>query len=129
LHKPQYPKIPKASSQLRPRNLSRHPCHKWYRCCFSPCERYITVIKGSGLPDALRMFSSWILDVHERIGDSAHFQRLATTGIRLNGRASHGMTFHPTKPVLALCLLNLTVLWQYSKKGGPSFSFLGFERL
>jgi hypothetical protein len=121
LHKPRYDRVPKVWSQTKRRNLSVHPCHAWFRCCFSPCEQYLIVIKGSGPPDSLRMFSSWVLDVYERVTQTPQFQRIAAVGLRLNGLASYSMTFHPTKPVLALSLLHATVLWHFSQKGSSCF--------
>lgn len=101
-----------------PRDLSNHPFHTWYRCYFSPLERYAIIIKGGCAPDEIRFEAAWVIDVHERIDDhSPVFQLIATTGIRLNGAASHSVVCHPHRAVLAISMPALTVLWRFGHKG------------
>ncbi|KAF8852440.1 hypothetical protein BDZ45DRAFT_730184 [Acephala macrosclerotiorum] len=96
-------------------NSSPNSCHKWFRCYFSPDEQYLAVIKGESAPDALRFNAVWVLDVHRRNDPlSPEFQLLATTGIRLDGNASHTVIFHPNKLILAISMKTSTSLWRVS---------------
>jgi hypothetical protein len=45
------------------------------------------------------------------------FQLIATTGIRLNGAASHAVVCHPHRAVLAISMPAFTVLWRFGHKG------------
>lgn len=101
-----------------PRDLSNHPFHTWYRCYFSSLERYVIIIKGDCPPDKIRFEAAWVIDVHERIVDhSLDFRLIVTTGIRLNGAASHAVVCHPHRAVLAISTPALTVLWRFGHNG------------
>jgi hypothetical protein len=100
-----------------PRDLSIHPCHKWFRCYFSPCEQYAVVIKGDSPPDAIRYKAAWVLDIHKRLDPYSPKFQLVATGIRLNGTTSHPVIFHPQKIVLAMSKAMQTVLWRVSSGG------------
>lgn len=91
--------------------------HKWLRCCFSPSEEYITVVKGVGPPSPSTQFSSWILEVYRNVDIHPNYRLIARSGVRLHARAFHTMLFHPTKPIIVLCLMSITVIWRFTSNG------------
>ncbi|PVH88665.1 hypothetical protein DL98DRAFT_648024 [Cadophora sp. DSE1049] len=120
LHTPQYMRRHNfESSSTRPRGPnSDHPPphHEWLRCCFSPSESYMTVLKGDGPPGPSRLFSSWILEIYHNVSLNLapNYQLIARSGVRMNPKASHPLLFHPTRPVVVLCLMSITVIWRFT---------------
>jgi hypothetical protein len=118
LHEPLYLPLSQTKyARAKPTHIAAQPCHKWLRCFFSPCETYLTALKGEGHPSAPRLFSSWVLEVYRKMNQTPEFLLTAISGVRLNGRATHAMLFHPTRPLLALCLMSTTAIWRFTLKG------------
>jgi hypothetical protein len=116
MNKPSYPLPSLALNRATSSNISAQLSHKWLRCSFSPCERYLLVTKGLHPPSEHR-FGSWILDIYRNTDQVPNYHLIATTGVRLNGNAVQSVVFHPTRPVVAICLLSITVLWRFTLKG------------
>ena len=117
LHAPQYPLLLGNMRCDKPTHMPNQNCHQWLRCFFSPCERYLTALKGEGPPCLKRQFSSWILEVYHRVDQTPQFSLIAISGVHLHSKATHPMIFHPTKPLLALCLMSITAIWRFTSKG------------
>jgi hypothetical protein len=94
-------------------------CHEWIRCCFSPGEGYMTVLRGEGPPSPLTIFSSWVLSIYEKADSKpeSRFHLIANSSLRLNSSASHTLCFHPTEPVVVICMMSITAMWRFKKKG------------
>lgn len=121
-HRPQYPSGQEDQDPAKAKSgdgLSESKFHEWLRCCFSPNERYIYVVKGDGPPCAAAIFSTWILDIYQKSesGLESTFKLIARTGVRLNGQATHALIFHPTRPVVAISMMSITGMWQFMEKG------------
>jgi hypothetical protein len=118
LHEPFYLPLSQTKHTLAtPTHIADQLCHKWLRCFFSPCETYLTALKGEGSPSAPRPFSSWVLEVYHKMNQTPEFLLTAKSGVRLNGRATQAMLFHPTRPLLALSLMSTTVIWRFTLNG------------
>jgi hypothetical protein len=93
--------------------------HTWLRCCFSPCEQYMSALKGIEAPRATNSGLTWVLDIYAKpnpVSKSA-FKLIARSGVWLNGESTHPLLFHPTKPIIAICLAKSTILWRFKEKG------------
>jgi hypothetical protein len=100
-------------------DIPHEACHEWIRCWFSPCERYMTALRGEGPPGPSRIFSSWVLDIYEKpeLKPVSDFRLIASSGLRLNSTASHHLCFHPNKPAVAICMMSITAIWRFKQNG------------
>jgi len=118
LHSPLYPQSLLKPCPASPSNTTSrsHPCHNWLRSFFSPCEKYLLVIKGHCAPSR-DMFGAWILDVYLNLEPGLNYGLIAKSGIRLNAFVAHSMLFHPNKSVVVLVLMAITVMWRLTVPG------------
>jgi len=93
LQHPHCPKYPPALQEVDYyENLSSpdQRFHELLRCSFSPCERYMAILKGQEPPNFQIFFLTWILEIYLKVDENvtSTFQLVARSGVRLNGKAS-----------------------------------------
>lgn len=74
------------------------------------------MIKGDTSPRE-KLFGAWVLDVYHNMDAAPNYQLIATSGVRFNSIAAHSMLIHPTKAVVVLCLMSITVIWRFALRG------------
>jgi hypothetical protein len=116
LYKPRYPLIPKSGPRVFLSDLARNPWHNWLRYYFSPCEKYLFVIKGHCAPSN-DIYAAWILEAYHNRDNVPNYQLIATSGVRFNNKTAHAMLLHPTRPVIVLSLMAITAMWRFTLKG------------
>jgi hypothetical protein len=91
----------------------------WYQTVFSPCGKYLALLRGEGKPGPGYAYCEWELAIFldgnfgKQMPD---FQFLAKISMASNERASRAFAFHPHLPILAITGLSITSLWFFAKR-------------
>jgi hypothetical protein len=91
----------------------------WYQTVFSPCGKYLALLRGEGKPGRGYTYCKWELTIFsdDNFGKQMpDFQFLARIGMASNGAASRAFVFHPHLPILAITGLSITSLWFFAKR-------------